>query len=201
MRYLQKVVRQVEKIYADLDREAMNFTARSDLHCLPGCSSCCLYKNIRASVLEMMPLAWHLYSNGLQDEVLDKLERERSVCVLHRVMDTGEGSGGCLFYEQRALICRLFGNAGIRIKDHQIAIYTCRIMKTEHAHRFGQTLERIQNDLPIPMAQDYQTRLDVIDFALASDIHPINHAIRKAMEKVSFHFRGYPRPREIRRAG
>jgi Fe-S-cluster containining protein len=200
MKYIQKIVREVEKVYADLDREAMYFTGQSELNCLKGCSSCCLYKNIRASVLEMIPLAWYLHLNNQQDEVMEKLDQSRTVCVSHRILDTGEGSGGCLHYEQRPLICRLFGNAGIRIKDGQIAIYTCRIMKDADPPHFQQVMKRLQHELYIPMAQDYQTRLDVIDFALASDIHPINQSLKKAMEKVSFHFRGKPEPGQIRRA-
>ncbi len=200
MKYIQKIVRQVEKVYADLDREAVYFTGQSGLNCLKGCSSCCLYKNIRASVLEMIPLAWYLHLSNRQDEVMEKLEQSRTVCVSLRILDTGEGSGGCLHYEQRPLICRLFGNAGIGIRDGQIGIYTCRIMKEADPPQFQRVLNRIQRELHIPMAQDYQTRLDVIDFALASDIHPINHSLKKALEKVSFHFRGKPLPGQIRRA-
>lgn len=187
-------------MYAELDQEALYFTCQSGLQCKPSCSSCCLYNNIRTSVLEMIPLAWHLHLNNLQDEVWEKIDQARPVCVSYRVLDAGDGAGGCLYYEQRPLICRLFGNSGIKIKNGQIGIYTCRVMKTEDPAYFQEVMKRIQHELAIPMAQDFQTRLDVIDFAMAIDIHPINLSLRMAMEKVSFHFRGKPHPGHIRQA-
>lgn len=200
MKYIQKVVRQVEKVYSDLDREALYFTSQSGLQCQGGCSSCCHYKNIRASVLEMIPLAWFLHLSNLQDEVFEKLDQSHAVCVSLRVLDTGEGAGGCLYYEQRPLICRLFGNAGIRIRDGQTAIYTCNIMKTTDPVLFQQVMKRLQHGFRIPMAEDFQTRLYVIDFAMASEIHPVNLSLRIAMEKISFYFRGMPHPGHIRKA-
>jgi hypothetical protein len=201
MRYIVKVVREVERVYTDIDVDALHFRAQSGLKCLSGCSSCCTFKNIKASVLEMMPLAWHLYMNNLHQEVIDRLDQGRSMCALYQMLDTGEGLGRCLYYDQRALICRLFGNAGITIKQSRVAIYTCQTMKYADQQLFNRTLDRIQSGMVIPMAQDYQTHLDVIDFALASDIHLINQSIRKAMEKVSFHFRRKPSPHGYRRVG
>jgi len=197
---MTKIVREVEKIYAELDRDAIKFRIQTGLKCPTGCSTCCSFKNIKASVLEMMPLAWYLFRNDLHEEVYDRLEHASAGCALHRFLDRGDRVGGCLHYDQRPLICRLFGNAGITVKRDNIALYTCQFMKSRDPWLFQDALKRIQSGLEVPMAQHYQTRLDVIDFALASEIHPINQSIRKALEKVSFHFRGNPQPGDYRRA-
>jgi Fe-S-cluster containining protein len=201
MKYLTKIVREVERLYTELDRDALQFRGQTGLKCPSGCSSCCSFKNIRASVLEMMPLAWHLFQNDQYEEVVDRLDHASSACVLYRYLDSGEGLGGCLHYDQRPLICRLFGNAGIHVKRNNIAMYTCQIMKTRDPQLFQEAMKRIQLGLEIPMAQHYQTRLDVIDFTLASELYPINQSIRKALEKVSFHFRGNPQPGDFRKVG
>jgi hypothetical protein len=201
MRYILKVVKEVERVYSELDREALYFKVQSGLKCPSGCSSCCTFKNIKASVLEMIPLAWHLYTEDQQDDLLQRLNQGHPVCALYKVLESGESLGGCLHYDHRALICRLFGNAGIALKDNRIGIYTCQTMKSTHSQAFSQTLGRLSNGLRIPMAQQFQTRLDAIDFTLASDIHPINRSIQKAMGKVSFHFRKRPPSPSFRIAG
>ena len=201
MRYILKVVREVEAVYDRLDREALYFKANSGLKCTAGCSSCCNYKNIKASVLELLPLAWHLYMNDQHHEVLQLLDQKPSFCVNYRYIKTDERMGGCLYYDQRPLICRLFGNSGVTVKQGLIAIYTCRIMKEADPQIFEDILRRVNGELVIPMAQHYQTRLDAIDYALASDIHPINISLLRAMDKVSYHFRGQPNPQGFKKVG
>jgi hypothetical protein len=74
-------------------------------------------------------------------------------------------------------------------------------MKTSEPEIFNETMKRIQDSLKIPMAHLYQARLDMIEYSLACDIHPINISIQKALDKVSFYFRGRPYPRKFRRTG
>lgn len=109
--------------------------------------------------------------------------------------------GGCRYYDQRPLICRLFGNSGVAVKQGLVAIYTCRIMKEADPQIFEDILRRVNCELVIPMAQHYQTRLDAIDYTLASDIHPINLSLLSAMDKVSYHFRGQPNPKGFKKVG
>ena len=201
MNYIEEIVREVERVYDELDNKALYFRLQSGLRCVAGCSSCCTFKNIRASVLEMMPLAWYLHLNNLQDEMKEQLDRDHAYCALYKGVNADNRLGGCLYYDQRPLICRLFGNAGIPVKQGHVAIYTCRIMKSSDPQIFDETMRRIQDDLEIPMAHHFQSRLDMIEYTLACDIYPINISIQKALDKVSFYFRGKPNPRKFRRIG
>ncbi len=45
------------------------------LFCRSGCGQCCLHPGIEASVLEMLPLALHLYDTGLAESTLDALQQ------------------------------------------------------------------------------------------------------------------------------
>ena len=45
------------------------------LFCRSGCGECCLHPGIEASVLEMLPLALHLYDQGIAESTLEALQQ------------------------------------------------------------------------------------------------------------------------------
>jgi len=201
MRYILKIVRAVEKLYAALDEDTDQFKQISGIHCIQGCSACCTKPDIEASVLEMIPLAWYLYSNSLQDRVMERIKTCGDLCSSYMLMDPGNLAGRCTFYNKRALICRLFGNSAITLKDGHLGIYTCHKLKVGEALSLRLTNEGINKGWPVPLARKYRTQLDAIDIGLAADINPINESLCKAMEKVSFHFRTRPERSGLLRTG
>ena len=83
MASLYSKVRAVQKTFQEADRHVRDFQNKANVHCLSNCYNCCLNHGIYATVLEFLPLAWHLVSNGKQQEILDKtFDRENKVCVM-----------------------------------------------------------------------------------------------------------------------
>jgi hypothetical protein len=68
-------------------------------------------------------------------------------------------------------------------KTNQKELITCKLLKAERPEAFQRVSERINEDLEIPLAPAYYTRLKDIDEAL-SVLHPINEAILMALELV-----------------
>jgi Fe-S-cluster containining protein len=177
-------VRDVEKVFHDLDEAIAGFQNRSTLHCKSGCGKCCFKPDIEATALEFLPFAHHLYQQGSAYDWFEKLRTsEETVCLI--LNPTQAGSGLCSQYEHRGLICRLFGYSARTNKYGGRELVTCQIIKTEQSEAYEKIQERVRNsDEPVPVMNQYYMRLHAIDPELARDFYPINLAIRKAIETV-----------------
>lgn len=190
-------IRKVERVFRQLDKETEKFAKESKLKCLTNCNLCCLKKDLEANVLEFLPLAYYLVSNNLHESALELLETQPEYCIsLAKNQEPGK-TAGCSMYQYRGLICRLFGFSGIRDKSEKLAIYTCSSMKTEHQETYKLASERINSGMKIPLVTDYYYKIYFIDPNLANDYNPINVSIRKAIEKVAYHFENKPQKKEI----
>ena len=66
------------------------------LFCRSGCGQCCLHPGIEASVLEMLPLALHLYDTGLAESTLDALQQhdhDQTGCFFYQATSEDRKSG------------------------------------------------------------------------------------------------------------
>ncbi len=202
MSYLYRTAKKVEKVFADLDKQISAFQAQSGLHCAATCNHCCMKKDLETSVLEFLPLAVYLYENNLHEQFLDELAKGHEFCVCLTQLKVDGQMTGCTQYPHRGLICRLFGFSGLIGKTGEKKIYTCKIIKEEQSERFIQASKRINEKLKIPMASDFQIRMDQIDPAMANDVNHINVSIEKALNKVAYSFSNRPRrPSKVNKAG
>ncbi|MBN1950997.1 MAG: YkgJ family cysteine cluster protein [Bacteroidales bacterium] len=177
---VKKKVVAVQQVYRELERKINSFAKGSGIVCRSGCSACCLSKNIEATVLEFLPLAYRLLKEGNYDSVLSKLENpEVGICLLYQPL---RSEGGCLMYEDRPLICRLFGFSVKLDKHGERALVSCRIIKEEleSSHR-ATSLSRA------PVVSDYHMKLYSVDPWLAAVRYPVNIAMGKALEYVYLH--------------
>lgn len=185
-------IREIERVFKQLDKETEKFGKQSGLKCLTNCNLCCMKKGLEANVLEFLPLAWYLVKNNLHEEALDLLETDPEHCInLAKSQVTGI-TAGCSVYEHRGLICRLFGSSGVRDKNSRLAVYTCTHMKHEFPAEFNLTMERINSGMHIPVVTDFYYQIYYIDPLMASDYNPINVSIRKAIEKVAYYYANKP---------
>lgn len=191
---LQKI-RQVEKVFREIDADVKRIKSVTGTGCPSGCISCCLKPNLEASVLEFLPLAYHLVSTGQDEEVVEKIENGQTICVSLNTMRVDDKQPGCGFYSHRGAICRLFGSAPLRDpKTGKLGLYACKILKENYAAEWGDINAKISAMPKQPVVSDYYYRLMAIDPHLANDYNPINLSILKAIHKVSLSVRNRPQP-------
>ncbi len=186
-------IRKIERVFKQLDRETQKFGKQSNLKCLTNCNLCCLKKGLEANVLEFLPLAYHLVQNNLHDAALDLLDTEPEHCInLAKNPELGQ-TAGCGAYEQRGLICRLFGFSAVRDKNSKLSVYTCTHIKHEYPEEFKRASEGINNKgMNIPLVTDFYYQIYFIDTQMANDYNPINVSIRKAIEHVAYYYSNRP---------
>ncbi len=185
-------IRQVERVFKQLDKETLKFSKQSSLKCLTNCNLCCMKKGLEANVLEFLPLAWYLVKNNLHEEALDLLETNPEYCINLAKTQIQGVTAGCSVYNHRGLICRLFGSSGVRDKHGKLSVYTCTHMKAEFPEAFKQSMERINSGMNIPVVTDFYYQIYYIDPQMANDYNPINVSIRKAIEKVAYYCANKP---------
>ena len=186
-------IRKIERVFKQLDKETQKFGKQSNLKCLTNCNLCCLKKGLEANVLEFLPLAYHLVQNNLHDAALDLLETGPEHCInLAKNPALGQ-TAGCGAYEQRGLICRLFGFSAVQDKNARLSVYTCAHIKHEFPTEFKRASELINTKgMNIPLVTDFYYRIYFIDPHMANDYNPINVSIRKAIEHVAYYYSNKP---------
>lgn len=179
-------VREVEKLFDQLDTAINQFKTETNLHCQAGCGKCCTHNQVDASPLEFLPWAFHAFLNGEAEQQLDELNKATSViCHLYRPIGLLEsGSGSCSNYIHRGLICRLFGYGANTDKYGKLRLATCKFIKEDQALFFIEAEERISAGLPVPIFTHYYMQLSQIDFYLGHSVVPINQALKLALEAV-----------------
>lgn len=183
MKTLTGKVRAVQRVYLKLDREIAKFQSDSGMHCLSGCGECCKKPDIEATPLEFLPLALHLFDQGLAHTFLDELKASTSsTCHVFRPYVTNFG-GLCNQYPHRGLICRLFGFTARRDKEGKPELVTCKLIKTHQEKEYQQAIDNIKNGKKVPIMSEFYTRLSSIDPSLAQ-FYPINQAMEKSLEIV-----------------
>ena len=192
MNVLSKV-RAVERMYRDLEKDVQKFRNHSKINCVANCVKCCTTSRIETTALEFYPLAYHLYKTGKAEEILEKIEQDSSsLCPVLNTLSTEETRPGCMFYEQRGLICRLFGD-GYSVDKYGVKrLTTCRILKDEFPAMIENANKIIQTNIVGIKSSDYYSKLQAIDFNEAHRLYPIKEAIRIAIETIvtNFYYKG-----------
>ena len=184
---IEEKVNAVRQVFKDLDQQIAGFQSATSLHCKWGCGKCCFKSDIDATILEFLPFAYHLHQLGNAQEWLDKINNvDTSICQI--LNPTQLSAGLCSEYEQRGLICRLFGYSARTNKYGKKELVTCQIIKTEQAEAYEKATAEIDQGLPIPVMNQFYMQLHGIDFELTRDFYPINEAIKRAIEVVLQYF-------------
>jgi Fe-S-cluster containining protein len=189
MNSLEEKVKSIEAVFKKLDDEISKFQSATSLHCKFGCGKCCLKPDIEATILEFLPFAFHLYQSNQAEEWLTKLQgTDSEICLI--LNPTQAGTGLCSEYTYRGLICRLFGYSARTNKYGKRELVTCQIIKTEQVNSFAEAEKKIEEELDVPVMNEFYMQLASIDFDLSRNFYPINVAIKKAIETV-LHYYAY----------
>ena len=172
-------------LFGELDSEVKQFATEAGLGCVSGCGLCCANPQVPATPQEFLPFAFDLYEKGLAESTLTALEShtEDGNCIVYRSQSEDATKGYCGNYSKRGMICRLFGASARRDRLGKKELIICKILKEEKAEEYKEATQRINEDMEIPIATGYYTRLKDIDESLCHQ-HPINRAIALALELV-----------------
>jgi len=172
-------IQRVQRILNEASRATDKFCKLSGLTGIQGCHDCCLKNDIMASPLEFLPMAYALYKKGNADKIYDRMGKlkENRPCFFLSIKNK---KGGCSQYENRGLICRLFGFSSNTDKENHPRLITCKKIKETEAYRLL-TPEIMEKT---PRFQNFYIQLEAIDFSMAGEQIQINDAIRRAIEIV-----------------
>lgn len=189
-------VRQVRRLYAQLEQEIGQFQKQSGIHCLPDCGHCCTKPDIDAAVLEFLPYAFDLFLARRSLQVRELLANSGSICHIFNPLSLSNHayvSGRCTEYANRGLICRLFGYSTIRDKNGNRALSTCKWIKADQAVQITNAQPLIEAKAA-PHYTNYYQKLVQIDFRLGQEYLPINKAILRAIDEVEHYYQFRPFP-------
>lgn len=180
---LQKLEFQVLELYGAADQAVAAYQQVSGLSCPGGCVLCCYSEKVEATVLEMIPAAFHLFRTGQAELILKRIEKQDGSrqCILFRPDLSRPDAGGCTLYPFRALICRLFGFAGNTDRNGVAQLARCRNMPL--------VTPALQQAIPVhsltmPLFHTYGLAITAMHPNLGTLRKPINEALCEALAKV-----------------
>tara|TARA_R110002126_G_scaffold75469_23_gene188401 strand:- start:522 stop:1127 length:606 start_codon:yes stop_codon:yes gene_type:complete len=187
MQRLRELSRRVEAVYGEIAETFSTYQQSQGLQCRSGCGECCLAPTIEATVLEMLPLALHLFDQGKAEQTLDQLEQLTAPqgCFFYQKLSFDGKQGQCSVYQQRPAICRMFGAAGYRDKTGQTALSTCKTIKTDNTVKYQQSLIMLQSSPP-PLMMLSKEQVNELDYQLGKNHYSINNALQLALQQVLF---------------
>ena len=184
MQRLRELSVEVGSVFESLAQEFGEYQQSQGLHCLPGCGACCNNPDIEVSPLEMLPLALHLFDQGIAESMLEKLDAYSGFACLHYHRNSLDGTQGyCTIYSWRPGICRMFGAAGYNNKHGEPGLSVCKQIKQALPEKYQATLIRVFSS-PAPSISQGRQRIAQIEPRWGNELLPINLALRQALEKV-----------------
>lgn len=175
-------------LYKDLDEEASRFKKAAALDCLKFCKKCCTpdKAQIEASVFECLPLSIHLWKRGKAESYLQRIasDGEKNLCVLYSADHSLSPASGCKHYPWRPLLCRLFGFSAVLDKHGHPRIALCRTIKDADPQIEDRINQKIARELRPMIIPHWARQASSLNPHLGQERHPINQAVRLALEKV-----------------
>lgn len=152
-------------------------------YCIEGCGACCYSpsKNLEVTLFEAIPMAMALIERGEHEEVLQFLEDgdcgERP-CLFY-VKSTPDGKmGSCTNYENRPLICRLFGSSVKNMSTESRVPIVCKQLKIMHFDD-KKKLSSLRELLPLAALTSAKAR--AFNPSLSTELLPLNEAVKRAL--------------------
>lgn len=183
---LTSYLRSVRRLFRKAEAQTLSVALQTGVRCREKCGACCLSSGVETSPIEMISVVRRLREDGRLEESLKKAESlpERSPCVLYRHVEGNPLEGQCTVYEDRPLICRLFGFSGRIEKTGELQMAFCKFHKedfpqqTQEARLIFEASEKIP-----PVMSTYRMSLKAaVPQDSLTQLMPINHALLKAAE-------------------
>ncbi|MBP6633341.1 MAG: YkgJ family cysteine cluster protein [Kofleriaceae bacterium] len=171
------------EVLAEADAAVDALTAATGLACPTGCGHCCAHHQPHATVADLAPMADAEVVVGTAEARLAALlaAGDDAPCVYFAA---GRLPGGCTAYALRPLICRLFGFSAVRDKHGQPELAACHVHKRERPAAVARAVAHVGAGGPVAVMADLQAQADALDPDSARVQHPINRALRLALERA-----------------
>ena len=174
--------------YKGFDRAISSFQSVTGLHCPDGCSSCCMSRQVEASILELLPLALEIYSRRDEEDVIRSIqekEKEQDLrCVLLLREPLLDVKGSCSYYDFRPLLCRLFGFALRKNKYNRPEFSPCNIIRSIDPAGVKRAEIAVSEGLKCVIYPEAFMRIASINPDLGYRLLPINQALKGAIEHL-----------------
>ena len=178
----QEISKKIEALYLEMSKESQSFKEKYKISCVVNCGKCCKNPDIYSSPLEMLPLALHLVNSKTDEELLTLLEKldMTEICAFYE--NLGGDSGRCTIYNQRSVVCRLFGWTHFKgKKNEEVAI--CREIKANN-QKVLETMIDSKAIAEAPRMGTWDQLVNDLDVNLGSVKYPLNKSLKIMLEKI-----------------
>ncbi len=175
------LIREMESLYGEIDRQVAAFQLATGLRCRPGCGHCCPGAPVQATVVEMLPAAAALIRARLADPWLDRLGGAGETCAGFSTRRVAPGAGHCTLYSHRPAVCRLFGFAARQDRWGRRELSICRIIKADLPEAVAHAVRGLDQQMPVPCLTAYQAR--IFGLEPGARLMPINQALGRALQR------------------
>lgn len=181
----------LRQFYSELEIQIDHFQELSGISCLFGCGDCCTHFEPYISLLEAVPIADYLQRNYARWRDFHYFPRTKTdlLCPFYDAYTPLH----CSIHTIRPLICRLFAFSARRVRG--VAEYApCRLIERHLPTRVALAGRLLAEGLPLPIYSDVHPRMRSIDFALATDLHPLTDSVELALRHWQEIGNGQPLP-------
>ena len=186
--FLKERIALLDLLYAELDRSFAAFRKVANFGCKVGCGACCAKPNaVWAMVGEMLPMALGIYKEGRLEDVCGQLADQEvtpTLCSVYKAAAGNVGMGRCTSYNERPVVCRLFGSSARRVNNDVIEMMACAWQRVQFADTI-RSVEELSGTLlsdVVPIANDWSWRVKALmqEDSLREE-YPINQALYHAL--------------------
>lgn len=187
--FIESCADKAADLLQDVQSATDAFQKNSGIRCRSGCGQCCLKPGVEAQVVELLPLARQLLSEGSAAYWHSQAKKTPAGrCVFYAPNPKDETLGRCGRYSLRPSLCRLFGFAAVSGKDGKPPrLAACHWHKELQGNTVTAAQSQIDQGAEVPLFSDYSLRFSLIAPGSGlGDRLPINRALAEAIERLSF---------------
>jgi len=182
---LKKLNKKIIKFYKQTDKETYKFSKKSGVSCIENCGKCCQYDDISVSYFELLPMVFKLHKEKKLDFYYSKLHDHAAdnMCMFYSENENKESKGHCRYYNERFLVCRLFGFSAFIKKDKTKDYTACAYIKQKYKDRITSVNKEINSGLFLPVLSEKFIQFAALDPRISLQLYSINEAFKLMAEK------------------
>lgn len=167
-------------VYAEADRLTAALGEAIALSCPTGCGACCVTSPPHVSPADVAPVARAAIAAGEGEALLTRAAAMTGgPCALFA---PGQLPGGCTYYAERPMTCRLFGFAAVRDKRGRRELALCREHAVADPDAARRAASYLAGDGEAAMFAELQVEAHEADDGEPL-LLPINQALTVALER------------------
>ena len=155
----------IKDIYREIDEKMSIYLKENNIGCSSCCGGCCCNSTtVEVSPIDLIPLALSLINS--EKEILDKINQNLDKPCMFWIGQK------CTVYENRAILCRMFGVCSVYNKEHKESISICEYINKKELSNYP------------PNIVDYSSKITNLVPSWDSRTRPFNESLKYAIEKI-----------------